>query len=102
VTKRLRLRAATFLRNRVAHALDFPRDELEGSRLSYQGNHGTKALAAARAAACWAIKERLPELSHREIGLVVGLKHSAVRQAILRAPKTFKASELERFAGRRR
>ena len=65
------------------------------------GQHGTRPEADVRAAACWAIRKAYPGMSYRSIGLVVNLKPSSVRQAILRAPKVFKASELERFAGRK-
>lgn len=76
-----------------------PRDIQPSPLATYRGNHSTKRIADARAAACWAIQCRF-KLSHKAIGEVLGLSISSVRQAIRRAPKRFGAGELERLAGR--
>lgn len=90
---------AFIIRNRVATRFDLhPMSLSQNGGQRYRGNHGTKALADARAATCWALHEHL-KLNQRAIGRLVGLAPSSVRQAILRAPKRFKRSELEGFAG---
>jgi chromosomal replication initiation ATPase DnaA len=82
--------------HRISTTLGIPPASLRSA--GYRGAHGTRAQARARAAVCWAIREKLG-LSYQDIGEVVGLKHTSVRRALLSAPKLFTADELEAFRG---
>lgn len=84
------------IRNRVSLALHVWPEDLRSA--DHPGAHGSRELTRARAAVCWAIRARLG-LSYEAIGEVVGLHHSSVRKATLRAPKLFTEAELEEFRG---
>jgi chromosomal replication initiation ATPase DnaA len=64
----------------------------------HKGGHGDRATTRARAAVCYAIREKLG-LSLEDIGEVVGLKHTSVRRALMKAPELFSADELAAFRG---